>query len=358
MFNRKRLSLARMRRRLTGKGLAELSGLSAVTISRLEQGDNEPDQDTIRRLASALRYPEAFFDGDDPEELPTESVSFRSLKRMSAKERDAAIAAGVLGTQLCEWIESRFSLPKSDLLDLSYESDPANAARSLRQYWGLGEKPIGNMLRLLESKGVRVLSLTENTADVDAFSFWRDANPFVYLNNFKTAEHSIFDSAHELGHLVLHKHGGPKQSRSAEHDANLFASAFLMPEEDVRSRMPRLINANVVIKAKARWRVSAMAMAYRLHHLGLLSDWQYRSVCIELGKRGFRSAEPGGIDRERSVIWHKVFTQLWSERTTKKEIAEKLNLPLDELQGLVFGLAGELNSPASGGNRGQLRIVN
>ena len=165
-------------------------------------------------------------------------------------------------------------------------------------------------------------------------------------------------SAYELGHLVLHKHGGPKQSRSAEHEANLFASAFLMPEEDVLSRMPRLINTNVVIRAKARWRVSAMAMTYRLHLLGLLSDWQYRSVCIDLGKRGFRSGEPDGIEREKSVVWQKVLSQLWSERTTKNEIAASLNLPLDELQGLVFGLTGEHVNPAKDGNRACLRIVN
>src|SRR4030095_16645232 len=120
-----------------------------------------------------------------------------------------------------------FNLPKQILLDLSYETDPEAAARSLRQYWGIGEKPIGNMLGLLEVHGVRVFALAEDTASVDAFSFWRDDRPFIFLNNFKTAEHSLFDSVHELGHLVLHRHGGPQASRSAEREANAFASAFL-----------------------------------------------------------------------------------------------------------------------------------
>ena len=34
-----------------------------------------------------------------------------------------------------------------------------------------------------------------------------------------------------------------------------------------------------------------MAMARRLHDLKLLSDWQYRSVVIELSQRGYRSAD-------------------------------------------------------------------
>ena len=78
-----------------------------------------------------------------------------------------------------------------------------------------------------------------------------------------------------------------------------------------------------------------MALAYRLHALEMLTDWQYKSICIELGKRGFRSGEPGGIEREESVVWRKIFSQLWSEKTTKSDVAEALNIPLDELEGIV-----------------------
>jgi Zn-dependent peptidase ImmA (M78 family)/transcriptional regulator with XRE-family HTH domain len=341
MFNSKRLSLARKRRRLTAKGLAELTGLSAMTITRLEKGENQPDSDTVGRIATALDFPSEFFYADDPEDLDTEAVSFRSLSKMSAKERDAAVSAGSLGLQLSDWVEKRFSLPAPNLLDLSYETNPEAAARSVRQYWGLGEKPVGNVIGLLETNGVRVFSLSENTKTVDAFSFWRDDRPYIFLNNFKTAEHSIFDSVHELGHLVLHRHGGPRgQSRAAEREANAFASAFLMPANDVRARVPRFINTNVVVKAKVRWRVSAMAMAHRLHGLSLLSEWQYKSICIELGKRGYRTGEPGGIERETSIVWKKVLAQLWHERTSKNEIARSLHIPLDELEGLVWGLAG------------------
>lgn len=361
MFNGKRLGLARKRRRLTGKGLAERAGISAITVSRLENGGNEPDAETIVKLATALDYPTAFFYGDDPEEIDTESVSFRGLTKMSSKERDAAIAAGALGLQLSDWVESEFSLPPANLVDLSYETDPEAAARSLRQHWGLGERPISNMIGLLEVNGVRVFSLAENTASVDAFSFWRDEKPFVFLNNFKTAEHSVFDAAHELGHLVMHRHGGTQPgsqpSRSTEREANSFASAFLMPANDVRARMQRFITVDVILEAKRRWRVSAMAMAYRLHALGLMSEWQYKSACIELGRRGFRSGEPNGVDRETSRVWHKVLTQLWSERKTKGDIALELKVPLDELESLIWGLTGQVTRPSKDETKSALRAV-
>lgn len=339
--------MARKRRRLTGKALATLAGMSAVHLSRLEKGNNQPDAATVENLSEALGYPLSFFYDDDPEEILATAVSFRSLSKMSAKVRDAAISAGVLGLQLADWVEDRFNLPKGNLLDLSYETSPEAAARSLRQHWALGEKPVSSMIALLETHGVRVFSLSEDTALVDAFSFWRNDTPFVFLNNQKSAERSVFDAAHELGHLVLHLHAGPSSSRDAEREADAFASAFLMPANDVKSRMPRRISIATILKAKRRWRVSAFAMVYRLRTLGLLTEWQYKSNCIELGKRGYRSREIDGIDRETSVVWKKVFSQLWSERTTKSEIAESLHLPLDELEGIVWGLSGHAVRPTN-----------
>ncbi len=361
-FNPKRLSLARQRRRLTGKGLAEAAKLSAMAISRLESGETEPDDEMVAALASALNYPLGFFFADDPDELDTSAVSFRSLSKMTAKEKGAAIGAGRLGKELSDWLESEFSLPEPDLIDLSYETSPEAAAKTLRTYWSLGERPIPNMLGLLEVKGVRVFSLSEETRTVDAFSFWRDERPFVFLNNFKSAEHSIFDAAHELGHLVMHRHAGTQpgeqQSRAAEREANEFASAFLMPPNHVRSTLPNFITVDVILKAKTRWRVSAMAMAYHIHHrLGLMTDWQYKSACIELNRRGFRKGEPGGIERETSAIWRKVLAALWSERTTKRDIAAKVNLPPDELEALIWGLAGPAVRPDRSEKPLKLQIV-
>jgi Zn-dependent peptidase ImmA (M78 family) len=241
---------------------------------------------------------------------------------------------------LSDWVGERFSLPEPDLLDLSLEGTPESAARSLRQYWGLGEAPVSNMIKLLESKGVRVFSLSENTNTVDAFSCWRNETPYVFLNTFKTAERSRFDAAHELGHLVLHQHGGPQQAREAEAEANQFAVAFLMPSADVVACVPVVASVDRLLIAKKRWRVSAMALAYRLHKLAIVSDWQYRSLCIELGRRGYRSGEPDGIERETSIVWQKVFSQLWTERITREDIARDLCIPASEIESVVFGLVG------------------
>lgn len=344
MYCAERLKVARYRKKLTGKQLAEAAGVTDVTVSKVEHG-HQPDDVTVDKLAKALGYPRAFFFMEKPEVLEPKAVSFRSLKKMKAAERNASLAAGSNGIALYQWIETRFDLPAPDLIDLSREqARPEVAARLLRQHWRLGDRPIGNILRLFESKGIRALSLTENTHNVDAYSFWHADHPYVFLNQMKTAERSNFDAAHELGHLVLHFHAQAESmpEEDAERQANTFASVFLMPDADLKSVMSHIYSSSQIIKSKARWKVSALALTTRLHQLGMLSEWNYRSIIIDLGQRGFRTGEPLGVERETSTLLAKVFAALWTKGITRSDIANDLNLPWDEVERLVFGLTGPM----------------
>jgi len=381
MFNGKRLSLARRRRGLSKKGFAEALNLHPRTVMRWEDNDRFPSADEVARIADYLRFPEAFFFGGDVDEPAMHAASFRdpssasdndggapviagapsfrSLSAMPARDRDAALAAGAMGYLLGDWVEQRFSLPVHDLDDLSQET-PDGAARALREKWSIGERPISNMIHLLEAKGVRVFSLAENTRTMDAFSVWRRDKPYAFLNCHKTPEHQRFDAAHELGHLVLHRHGGPN-GREAENEANRFASAFLMPSSDVLAVTPRVRDLNQMITAKRRWRVSLAALNYRLYKLAVTSEWQYRTFCIQIQERGYRSAEPDGIPREISAVWQKVFDALRAEGMTKAHVAVELNLPPAEIENLVFGLTNMLSveGGAITGSKGRadLRLV-
>ena len=339
MFNPSRLTLARKRRRYSKKGLAEAVGVTPRSVLRYETGKIAPTRAVIVRLFQILDFQEEFFSGDDIVELNAEAASFRSLSSISSKDRDSALAAGSLSFLLADWVLERFDLPEPDLLDLGGDT-PEIASRSLREHWGLGERPISNMVHLLEAKGVRLFSIAENTATVDAFSVWRGEAPYVFLNTIKTAERSRYDAAHELGHLVLHREGGTK-GRAAEHEANQFASAFLLPEADIVATLPRIHTLNQAVEAKKRWAVSVMALLHRLRRLEIMSDWQYRMFCIDATRFGYRRAEPFGIDRERSVVWQKVLTTLWNERVTKADIAKDLHISPDEVENLLFGLTGE-----------------
>ncbi|MGH7989446.1 MAG: helix-turn-helix domain-containing protein [Limisphaerales bacterium] len=335
-FNPSRLGVARKRQKLNKKQLADRIGVDLRTTVRWEQCQTEPTAENLDALVRELCFPKPFFFGEDIDEPMSEYTSFRSQTSMTAAERDAALAAGQIGFEISDWIVKRFELPEAKLPDL-HLFEPEEAAQMLRQEWGLGEKPISNMIQLLESKGVRVFSLAENTAHVDAYSLWRKGIPYVFLNTFKTSENSRFGAAHELAHLVLHQEGGVT-GRAAEEQANHFASALLMPKGDVLSVLPFVQNLSQLISAKKRWRVSLAALNYRVHELNLISDWKYRGFCIEIMKRGYNKNEPDEIEREKSVVWDKVLKTLWAERTTPSDIADQLHLPESELSDLLCGV--------------------
>lgn len=335
-FNSNRLSLARRRRGLTRRALASVSGISERSLVLYEQGTRTPTTAFVEDLARALQFPVGFFTRSGPEPLDAAGVSFRAMTKMTASQRDRAIAGGELALELNEWLERNFSLPARAIPDLR-QSDPETAANALRTQWALGDAPISNMVRLLEAKGVRVFSLAEDCVEVDAFSFWKGEQPFVFLNTAKSAERSRFDAAHELGHLVLHRHGAPG-GREAERAADQFASAFLMPRTSILAYAPRMVTIPTLLRAKTHWKVALVALLHRLHDVGLVSDWHYRALCIEVQKRGFRRTEPEPLPREMSGVFEKVFASLRSAKRSKQDVARDLAVPVAELNALVFGL--------------------
>lgn len=351
MFNASRLTLARRRRGLTKTKLAKAIEVDLRTITGYESNEFPPSEENVDRLAEALDFPSSFFLQDDADEPSPDTVSFRAMSKMTAAQRDMALGQGALAFLLNEWLTQTFSLPELDIPDLGEDQDPEAAAYALRHYWGLGELPISNMVHLLEHKGVRVYSLSIASNVTDAFSLWRESTPFVFLNTQKSAERSRFDAAHELGHLVLHKHASP-QGREAEQQADTFASAFLMPRRSVLSRAPRFATLSQLIQLKKYWNVSLAAIVYRLHTLALISDWHHRTLTIELSKKGYRTAEPNGSPtRETSQVWPRVLSSLREDGRTKADLASLLHIGAAEIDGLVFGLVTNGLTSTSGSTR-------
>lgn len=338
MFSASRLTLARKRRGLSLIALAKEADVSMQSLSNYENLRQVPSSEVIERFALALRFPVSFFYAADIEPLTSNGVSFRARSKLPATQRDKALSVSRLAVEFHGWMSERFRLPDPDLPTLS-KPDPETAAGMVRMRWGLGVAPIGNLVHLLESHGVRVFSVAPEYSAVDAFSFFHDGIPFVFLNTMKSAERGRFDAAHELGHLVLHEQAGRDLVGSkAEQEANDFASAFLMPRESVLAEMPDSPFIDQIIYGKRIWNVAALALTYRLHDLGMLSDWHYRTTCIELGRRGYKTSEPGGTARETSQLLNKVFRSLRVKGISKADIAHELNVYPDDLNEYVFGL--------------------
>ena len=144
-----RLIAARKRRGLTKKGLAAAIGVSEKSLGFYERGTTQPSASTARGLAEALGFPIEFFYIDEIDEVPVCAVSFRALSKLTARERDQALASAQIALTLSDWLERRFTLPEPSLPRYD-DVRPEVAADALRRDWKLGEAPIRNVVHLLE----------------------------------------------------------------------------------------------------------------------------------------------------------------------------------------------------------------
>lgn len=355
-----RIQLARERRGMTKVALATELGVTTRLLQFYEtEGAPAARADD---LARALDVHPSFFLLPEREAVGVDQGFFRALRRATAGQLTASRATASIGAEFYDWLAKKFTLPQVNLPDLDGH-DPEVAASAVRAFWGRGEEALPNLIQLSEAHGVRVLSLPSAAKTVDAFSFWLDGRPHVFLTTEKSAERSRFDLAHELGHLVMHsRHARPTETstREIEREADTFASAFLMPRRTVLPVAGREPAVPQILALRSHFRVSAMAMTRRLHDVGRLSDWGYRQNCVQFAQRGFRSGEPGGIDRERSRVFDTVFALLREQGTSVTDAGRELGLPPTMIQELTFA---QVLVPMDGGattprtERAPLRLV-
>ncbi|SDR90901.1 helix-turn-helix domain-containing protein [Actinopolymorpha singaporensis] len=341
MFSSPRLVSARKRRGLTITALSGKSQISTKSISDYENNKKVPSRDTLRHLAEALEVSVAYLSKPPLEEVPAEAVSFRAPTKMTARNREMALSVASHAVELRRWIDERYSVPPIDVPSLHKYvglAAASEAAYVVRAKWGLGVAPLGNMVHLLELHGVAVFSVKTEARALDAFSFYASGQPFVLLSTAKSAERGRFDAAHELGHLVLHCGPVRPSGVEAEREADAFASSFLMPEADIHAQFSMNPRLGDLTRKKTRWGVSAIALAYRLHDLGLMTDWHYHTTCVNLSRMGYRSGEPQGMRRESSRLLGKVLADLRRTPGGFEQLCNDLAVVPDDVNELIFGL--------------------
>lgn len=361
MFSPERLAWIRKKRGLNKSNLAVSLGVDLRSISGYESGEYVPSSDNINKLANLLNVDSKFFFLGDLPGPSSDQVSFRSFSKLSAAKRDMALGSAAIAFALYEWLSKRFELPEPAIPEMRDAGSPEEAATELRYMWGLGEKPISNIVHLLESKGVRIYSLALDIADVDACCTWHNSVPFIFLNTKKSNARRRFDAAHELGHLVLHRHG-VFGGKDIEREADEFASAFLMPRDGIRSTAPRLPNLANVIPNKSRWGVSVGAYVVRLHRLKLISDWHYRTLYKQISHRGFRKSEPHDHVPETSKLSELILQELRSDGMSIADVADEIGVSLQDISDLLFGIAiigidGSKNSAKVEKSRSHIRVA-
>lgn len=338
LFDPARLRVARQLYGWSRAELARRAGISAAAISQFESGTSKPRPATLAQLALVVGLPVRFLATARRAALvPSVDESFfRSLRRTTLRDRERAAAHASLLAELVRAIEARVVFPSFEpiaeiVLDISDPPERADeAARVVRERWGVPEGPLEHVVRLIERHGIVVCRVPLLTKDVDAFSWAAGPRPLVLLGADKGVyERSRLDAAHELGHMLMHAHDPEAAQPALERQAQRFAGALLLPAADLHAEWPgQPMDWGELLKLKARWGISLAAILYRARELELLSHSAHTNAMKYLSRKGWRVREPGTRHApEEPALLSEAVGLLARNGVTLDAIADSAHLP-------------------------------
>lgn len=356
-FNPKRLREARLIRGLSISELADLLNISKQAISQFELGDHTPKPETMMAIINTLKFPKNFFYREFKEQF-VGNTFFRANATATKKSKEIQLNKTILAGYIYEYISDYIEFPELNLPDVTdfdnaWDKDTIEKLASMvRNHWGIGEKPITNIVHLLEKNGIMVFSVDTDSQKVDAFCQHRKGRPFIFLGNDKqSAFRRQFDGGHELGHILLHKDIDNQdvlnktEFKQMENQANRFASALLLPA-DAFAKTITSTSLLHFVELKKYWNVSIGAMLYRCLDLGLINESRYTSLQKQMSMKKMRTKEP--LDdvyplQEPVVLKKSILMLLENDVKNELQLIQEMSVPQEYIEMLCNLDQGTLN---------------
>ncbi|MDY6796522.1 MAG: helix-turn-helix domain-containing protein [Actinomycetota bacterium] len=324
-----RIKMARHMKGLSQRALGEASGVSAMAISKYENGHDMPSSGVLVRLAKALGIKTEFFLRPVGPEL--KAMAFRCRLSMPRKQEQK------LTGQVREWVErymeaesllpSRIEFRKRLPVDMNRFAekleDIEGIAVNLRNHWGLGLDPVESMIDILEDRGVKI-GLFEACREFDACTFYADEDPVIALKDKLPGDRQFFNLAHELGHLLMLLGDGIDEEKAAHR----FAGAFLVPRELVYEELGHkrhALNLNELYLLKRKYKLSMQAWVYRAKDLGIIGSGFYMAFFKYFRSNDFDKREPfDQIEPDKPKRMEKIILHLLAEEVISESKAVEL----------------------------------
>ena len=347
-INGTRLKEARLFNHLTMSSLADQVGVSKQPISKYEHNKIEISSNVFQKLVQVLNFPLYFF--TDVEKVPyqDDGTFYRSRLTATQSDKQPSKTYKKAAAYLRDYFENYIDFPTLDT-NIELDGSPENAANELRELWQLDDRPINDIVDLMERHGLIIVNVDFNSNKIDARSGYVEIGEKQYYIVLVNAENTNFfrdqfTLAHELGHYAMHaKLYHPQEDllgqdyRNIENEANKFASAFLMPKDNFTADLTRddFIDLDTFINLKSKWNVSIAAMVHRAHDLELIDDREYVKLQKQISYRGWRTKEI--MDDEKIMSEPKALNQAFELLEEHQVVHPKdLNDKLREMYGIVF----------------------
>jgi Zn-dependent peptidase ImmA (M78 family) len=234
------------------------------------------------------------------------------------------------------------ALPPSHNLE-GYDPLQSEAmGREIRDWLGVEQAPLGDVLSLLEEKGIKVI-LHPLPSEVSGLSAYTDElGGVIFVNAEHPTERKYFTALHELGHLIFHRreYGKPQagKDRDKESAANHFAGAVLMPrnvvEKELRNYRRQWIPEPLLQDLKRRYQISMRTILIRANQVGMIPTTQKRQQYDALDKKYGPTKEEPVLPPPQTLrrLERLVYQALLKEEITTSRAAEILGKPLVEVR--------------------------
>lgn len=340
---------------LTQMELAMAAGIAQSAIAQIEAGLFAPNEQVLQAIAIQTGFDVQYLRKDTPPaEFPMGSALYRTLAKVSAKDKEKAHRMAQFMFEMVLAMRPRL---KSIPVMISKLSEPPEvAAQITRSSLGFSpESPVPDLINALERAGVLVLDLPLAVEGLDGFASWVGPNsetPVICLLGGKHGYRRRFTTGEEVGHLVQHfplRCGVPQ----ADDEARRFAGELLLPEEMMRRQVLSPVTLTSLGPVRNKMKVSYAFLIKRIADLGIIKPNQYRYLMMQMSSRGWRTVEPGDstVTQEKALLFSRMVEAIYGNPPDIARLRRDVGAPV----GLLRALIG--TAPSTDPDTGAGRIV-
>lgn len=319
----RRIRQAREACAMTQDDVAEKLGVSRPIVVQIEQGKRSVSGLELQKLAYLFARDIREFFADEFAEDDVLHVLFRSHEDVGDDAVKQALRDCIaLGHELTN-LEELLGISRASVTVATYSfSMPRSrweaiqvgeqVAREERRRLGLGSAPLGDIVTILESQGIRTGTVLLPEVVSGLMVSHPKVGLFVVINGNHPSVRQRFSWCHEYSHVLLDKESKGLISKETDRDdlrevrANSFAANFLLPEDGVRQFIASLgkgassrLHADIfdeagvvpidsrtepgtqeiqlydIVQLAQTYGVSVPSTLYRLRNLKLLSEREF-----------------------------------------------------------------------------------
>ncbi|CEO33757.1 XRE family transcriptional regulator [Paraclostridium sordellii] len=368
IFNGKKLKNARVYRGKTVDVLASETKINKKDILAFESDKYKPTLENEMKLANALNFPKDYFNQSDANNVVVENTHIRTESTLPRVDDIAFKEKLVMTHRLLKFIQGYISFPEMNLpKNLNRNDDIEDLAEKVRNYFNLGDGPIGNMVSLLEINGIFISTTNIDKKGALAFSqkqsIDKESRYFISLgNDRKSAPIRNYDLAYELAYIVSTE----TNIQSKKFSKDEFACAFLMPRESFLTDLEGVHELEDYIELKKKWIVPVWAMILRGYQLGKVSYKKYMYLMNEMDKKGWSKKEPldDNIKSTNPMLLKKSFDMLIESKIMNEGLFMNnlanygLSIYPKDVEELLGLKEGSLSKNINKNNQDNVRTVN